>query len=315
MRFPAEASAGRFARLFLTIIAAAGLAACGGNGSAELASAGQPSQGGGPEADYPVVLGEPYEIDGVTYTPVDTLNHDQAGIAVADGAGGMDISAAHRTLPLPSYVEVTSLETGRTILVRVTRRGPMTGTGLIALSQGALGQLELAPGTPVRVRRVNPIEQERALLRAGQQAPARIDTPMSLVEVLKRRLPGQGAANLAQPEIGPLAETADPQPPEQADSSTATPAGNEPLPTQASQEVAAPTLPPPVEGNFVVQAGAFANPANAERVAEAIGGSISRQGNLHLVRTGPFKTRAEAEASLAKVMAAGYREARIFTSG
>ena len=272
-------------------------------------------QGGGPEADYPVVLGEPYEIEGVTYTPVDTLNHDEAGIAVADDAGGMDISAAHRTLPLPSYVEVTSLETGRTILVRVTRRGPMAGYGVIALSPGALGQLELAPGTPVRVRRVNPIEQERALLRAGQQAPARMDTPMSLVEVLKRRLPGQGAAILGQPERGPAVETADPQPPEQADSSAATPDGNEPPPAQASQEVGSPTSPPSAVGNFVVQAGAFANPDNAERVAQAIGGSILRQGNLHLVRTGPFETRAEAEASLAKVKAAGYRDARIFTSG
>src|SRR5690606_3536983 len=286
----------------LTIIAAAGLAACGGNGSAELASAGQPSQGGGPEADYPVVLGEPYEIDGVTYTPVDTLNHDQAGIAVADGAGGMDISAAHRTLPLPSYVEVTSLETGGTILVRVTRRGPMSGNGVIALSQGALGQLELAPGTPVRVRRVNPIEQERARLRAGQQAPIRIDTPMSLVEVLKRRLPGEGAANLAQPETVAPNEAADPQDAGQAELAATTPGMD-------STEVAPPASAPAHEGKYIVQAGAFANPANAERVAEAIGGSIVRQGNLHIVRTGPFETHSEAEASLAKVKAAGYREA------
>ena len=296
-------------------MAAAGLAACGGNGGSELVSSEvQSLAGGGPEADYPVVLGEPYEIDGVTYTPVDTLNHDEVGIAVADATGG-EVSAAHRTLPLPSYVEVTSLETGRTILVRVIRRGPMSGNGVIALSQGALGQLELALGTPVRVRRVNPIEQERALLRAGQQAPIRIDTPMSLVEVLKRRLPGQGSASLAQPEAVPPAQTANPQPLAQTDPSAVAPPEKESPQAQASQEVVPPTLPPAVEGNFVVQAGAFANPANAERVAETIGGSISQQGNLHLVRTGPFETRAEAEASLAKVKAAGYREARIFTSG
>lgn len=298
------------------MVVAAGLAACGGSGGGEIASAGfQPLQDGGPEADYPVILGEPYEIDGVAYTPVDTLNHDEVGIALADATGGTEVSAAHRTLPLPSYVEVTSLETGRTILVRVTRRGPMSGNGVIALSQGALGQLELAPGTPVRVRRVNPIEQERARLRAGQQAPIRIDTPMSLVEVLKRRLPGQGSASLAQPEAIPPAQTADPQPLAQTDPSTVAPPEKESPQAQASQEVVPPTSPPTVEGNFVVQAGAFANPANAERVADMIGGSISQQRNLHLVRTGPFETRAEAEASLAKVKAAGYREARIFTSG
>lgn len=297
MRFPAEAGARRFVRLCLTIAVAAGLAACGGNGEAQLASAsGQPLSAVGPEADYPVVLGEPYDIEGVTYTPVDTLNHDEVGIAVADEEGGLGISAAHRTLPLPSYAEVTSLETGRTILVRVTRRGPMAGSSVIALSQGALGQLDLAPGTPVRVRRVNPIEQERALLRSGGQAPVRIDTPMSLVEVLKRRLPGERPANLAQQEAPVSAEVVEPQPQEEVGTAPAAPA------SQAA-------------GHFVVQAGAFADPANAERVVAAIGGSIVRRGELHIVRTGPFATRSEAEGSLAKIKAAGYREARIFTGG
>jgi rare lipoprotein A len=53
----------------------------------------------------------------------------------------------------------------------------------------------------------------------------------------------------------------------------------------------------------------------AKRVAGTIGGSVSKSGDYFLVRTGPFATRAEAEASLAKVRAAGYSDARIFTNG
>ena len=148
----------------------------------------------GPQADYPVVVGAPYTVRGTSFIPEDVMNYDQVGYVAADPAGGNKISGAHHTLPLPSYVEVTSLATGRTILVRLERRGPMDGTDLIALSPAALAQLGAAAGTPVRVRRVNPPEDQRALLRAGQQAPLRMDTPMSLVEVLKRKLPGQGAA-------------------------------------------------------------------------------------------------------------------------
>ena len=99
------------------------LTACGGGASIK----NVPQQAAnGPAADYPVVLGDPFTVDGKTFTPVDSLNYDAVGLAVAGSDGGGAISAAHRTLPLPSYAEVTSLGTGRTILVRIERRGPMT---------------------------------------------------------------------------------------------------------------------------------------------------------------------------------------------
>ena len=47
------------------------------------------------------------------------------------------ITGAHPTLPLPSYVEVTSLATGKTILARVDRRGPMSGLQFVAVSGAA----------------------------------------------------------------------------------------------------------------------------------------------------------------------------------
>lgn len=174
------------------------VAACGGGDDNHLSAGLPPAPQAllGPAGDYPVVIGQPFVVDGVTYTPQDKLNYDQVGYAgVADGEG---VTISHRTLPLPSYAEVTSLETGRTILVRVTRRGPMTGARLIDLSPAAAAQLGAKPGvTPIRIRRVNPPEQERAMLRAGGQAPARMDTPKGLVAVLVKKLQSEAGAPLA----------------------------------------------------------------------------------------------------------------------
>lgn len=306
------------------------LAACGGGSRpADLALAPGTS---GPAADFPVVIGQPYIVDGVTYTPADVWNYDEVGYLALDTEGGGGVSGAHRTLPLPSYVEVTSLETGRTILVRLQRRGPMQGSSLLALSPGAASHLGASSGTPIRVRRVNPPEHERALLRAGEQAPERMETPASLVEVLKRKLPpGSGgpvdgtrapvAAAMASQETAPgntdsplalptLSEAAAPSAPAPAPTPAPTPVQDTARTTPAPAATAQP--PAPSGRSFVVQAGAFSSKERADRVASAIGGTVTRAGTLYRVRTGPFPTRQAAEASLAKVKAAGYSEARIF---
>lgn len=66
---------------------------------------------------------------------------------------------------------------------------------------------------------------------------------------------------------------------------------------------------------FVVQAAALSNRERAQGVASAIGRRVEQSGSFYRVRTGPFATRAQAEASLAIVRAAGYTEARIFKDG
>jgi rare lipoprotein A len=53
----------------------------------------------------------------------------------------------------------------------------------------------------------------------------------------------------------------------------------------------------------------------ARKVADAVGGSVSPAGKYFRVRTGPFASRKQAEASLAKVRSAGYSDARILTNG
>lgn len=293
MRLPADGRAVAFLRLIATLLPTIALCACGtsSGGLDSLAAAAAPSYG--PRGDYPVVVGDPYAIDAVTYTPEDGLNYDEVGFLALD-AGAAGITASHHTLPLPSYVEVTSLETGRTIVVRVERRGPMDGHELLALSQAALEQLAASVGTPVRVRRVNPPEEQRALLRAGQAAIPRMDTPMSLVEILKRKLPGK--VDLA---ASPAVETV----------ATVSPSPEKPA------VPAEPAPPTKAQGAFLVQAAAFSTEDRAERAARALDGDVSRAGRYFRVRTGPFATRGEAEASLANVRAAGYSDARILTSG
>ncbi|GMM59987.1 SPOR domain-containing protein [Novosphingobium pituita] len=300
----------------------------------------------GPAADYPMVLGSPFEIDGVKYTPVDTMNYDAVGYAVPDAlvAAGHEaaITGAHRTLPLPCYVEVTSLESGHTILLRLERRGPMSGDGLIALSPGAMAQLGMTgPHGPVRVRRVNPPETERALLRTGQQASARMDTPPGLLAALKRKLgvlppvepsPTTLAAALAAQHAAsapaPVAQA--PARPVVVRNTTPMPAPHPPKPSTppkapATAAVATPKPAPAPKAetrtnaraeqksatkrSYVVQVGAFSTRANAERAAGQVGGHVAQVGKVFRVQAGPLGSEAEAKGALAKAKRAGYADA------
>jgi rare lipoprotein A len=322
MRLPVEKS--------LPLLALTLLAACGGGGSAPETVSQMTTTG--PAADYPVVVGPAFAVDGVTYTPADVMNYDAVGYAGASPEGGMTVSAAHRTLPMPSYVEVTSIESGKTILVRVERRGPMTGKQLIELSPGAAAQLGFAgkASAAVRVRRMNPIEADRAALRSGVAAPARMDTPKSLLTVLQRKLDLQDGVTrpIASVDPEPQATTAAALPPKPEPKGKpkvvpkpkpAPPLAAAPKPAPAPKAIAAPKTPPvaaPVpatapKGKFFVQIGAFSSKGNANSAAKKAGGAAVQSGKLWRVRTGPFASEADAKGSLAKAKSAGYTDARI----
>ncbi|KPF91062.1 hypothetical protein IP81_12740 [Novosphingobium sp. AAP83] len=275
---------------YLALSTALLLSACGGGNSAiaPLSAA----QVRGPAGDYPMVLGEPFVVEGVTYTPADVMNYDSVGYAEAGYGEG--VSGAHRTLPLPSYVEITSLETGRTILVRLTERGPMQGRNLVSFSPQTFAQLGVTPSSrlPVRVRRVNPPEAERALLRSGAQVPARMDTPPGLLAVLKRKL--SAPVPVAQATLDK------PQTP---------PAKVAPKPTPKPKPAPAVTA----KGLFV-QIGAYSSRERAESVAKGLGASAEQAGKVWRVRTGPHKDRGQADAALAKARSAGYADARVVTA-
>ena len=286
----------------------------------------------GPAADYPMVIGKPFTIDGVTYTPVDKLNYDAVGYASVGDVGKSGITGAHKILPLPSYVEVTSLTTGKTILVRLEDRGPMSNDLLIELSPEAAAQLGISGGAPVRVRRVNPPESDRALLRSGKEAPERMETPKPLLNVLMRKLkekeplappksapkpePSPAATPAPQPEAKPTPEPKripEPLPmrtPKAKPLPQPSPAPSAEPETRAKPEPAT-SSKPEATGSLYVQAAAFSTKERADKAAARIGGSVSKPGKYWLMRLGPFKTRADAQAALAKAKAAGYSDARI----
>ncbi len=75
-----------------------------------------------------------------------------------------DISAAHKNLPLPSYVRVTNLDNGKRLIVRVNDRGPFHGDRVLDLSKGAASRLGiLQPGTAhVHLELIHPPRPENA---------------------------------------------------------------------------------------------------------------------------------------------------------
>ncbi|WP_156839192.1 SPOR domain-containing protein [Novosphingobium aquimarinum] len=345
MRFPVNQILPFAATLTLSLA----LAACNGGGATTGALASAPRTG--PAGDYPVVIGDPFTIGDTTYRPDDQLNYDAVGMAVLDDdPEALGISGAHKTLPLPSYAEVTSLDSGRTILVRLERRGPMRNDTLIGLSPAALAQLGATGETPVRVRRVNPPEVERAALRKDGEVPVRMETPEPLLNVLRRKLaeqsplgpppatppalpdaklaqikgpaPASGTVNAQMPQpskaptIAPvepdLAAAPVPQPSATETKTVADIPPAKPEAKPATQAAKPAVAEKPASGDsLVVQVGAFSNEAGARKLAQKLDGKVTHPGKYWLVRLGPFASRGEAGPALEKARAAGYRDARI----
>ena len=110
-------------------------------------------------------VGRPYEINGVWYTPHEDTDYNEVGLASWYGgyhqgrktANGETfdvglLTAAHKTLPLPSIVEVTNLENGRSMRLRVNDRGPFVQGRIIDLSQAAAEELGVIRSGVARVR-------------------------------------------------------------------------------------------------------------------------------------------------------------------
>ncbi len=100
-------------------------------------------------------IGKPYTVAGKTYVPAENPNYEETGTAswYGDGFHGKPtangevynmhgLSAAHRTLPMPSFVYVHNPVNGRTIMVRVNNRGPLKGNRIIDLSREAARLLD-----------------------------------------------------------------------------------------------------------------------------------------------------------------------------
>jgi rare lipoprotein A len=274
-------------------------------------------------SDEPVKLGTPYTVGGTTYTPLDTAQYDEVGYASYYGAelagrstangeifNPAGASAAHKTLPMPSYVEVTALETGRTILVRVNDRGPFANDRLIDLSEGAARQLGIGPQgvAGVRVRRVNPPEQEKSVLRQGMTAAERIETPGPLLKVLRDKLAKQPKPSLASQNPAPAKGK-----PARIEPSVATEDGRFIRESGSASRPKAPSSrpAPAATGDYVAQVAAFSTRARADALARRLGASVtaSPDGRVFRVRFGPYATESEAAAAARQK---GYPQARVY---
>lgn len=242
----------------------------------------------------PIVSGtmRPYQIRGRWYRPAEQPDYDEVGLASWYGAqhNGRptstgerfdmnSLSAAHKTLPLPSLVEVTNRANGRRVVLRVNDRGPFVDGRIIDLSRAAaeeLGLLSQGVGE-VRVRYVG-----RAPRTGG-------GTPLRTAEVSQ-----PPAASKPRPYY------------EVASSSAAVPAQTtRSAPPQASFPADA----------YWVQAGSYADRQNAEQVVRRLGSravmqDLGSEGRaLFRVVVGPWPDVNAAEQARQAVIARGFGDA------
>jgi rare lipoprotein A len=234
--------------------------------------------------------------------------YDEVGYATWYGdelAGGRTASgvpfdpkgftAAHRTLPLGSYAEITALGTGRTILVQINDRGPRQSNLLIDLSQGAARTLGITGREAVRIRAVTASPSDLAARRAGEPGAPRLDTPPSLLAGLRQRLSGAPGPIAGPPKIQPRP-----------------PLVRIPPEPQAAKSPAKKAIPAaPVTGGFYVQVAAFSSQPRATALARSLGGQAVPAGQVWRVRMGPYSTKNQASQARDAAAARGYGDARV----
>ena len=322
---------GRVARIFGIAAMTLALAACASSGGK-----------GGPVQNIPVVddpapyvsgTMRPYTIRGRTYRPVEQPNYDETGMASWYGQYHQGrptssgerfdmnaLTAAHKTLPLPSMVEVTNTANGRRVLLRVNDRGPFADGRIIDLSRGAaeaLGLLERGVGE-VRVRYAGraPRNGGGSVMSDGN---ARASSRSSASRSSTERPYTQVVREAAQ----------QPQTRQPVTSRSSVPIPQQPLPpAMPVRDVPVTSVPPSVTTSeplgeasvstvpkFRVQVIAFDERAFADGIARRLGGdatveSFERNGRtLYRVVTGSFSQQSDAERARQAIIARGFAEA------
>jgi rare lipoprotein A len=144
---------------------------------------------------------DPYSVNGVSYTPLgDARGYRERGVASWYGkkfhgrrtSSGeaydmYAMTAAHKTLPLPSYVRVRNLENGRAVVVRVNDRGPFLHNRLIDLSYAAAAKLGVV-GNGTGIVEVEAVTPDDVPVRVAGGAPAAEPPGQAAVEPVPPRL-------------------------------------------------------------------------------------------------------------------------------
>lgn len=251
-----------------------------------------------PMPHYGRLKANPYTVLGKTYYPINDARRYHAtgtaswygtkfhGQATANGEAydlyGM--TAAHKTLPLPSYVRVTNLDNGRTVILRVNDRGPFYSDRIIDLSFAAAKKLGYAESGTARVK-VEGIDPHEWWAQQGRPVPMVLAQPK-----LAEPAAAQPLA-VAQPVSQPIEQYT---PPVEQHAAAVLPVQ---IDAKKNDSVAA--------SGLYLQVAAFANPDAAELLkaklsetvpAKAFISSVVRnQQILHRVRLGPIGTQGEAQ--------------------
>lgn len=270
-------------------------------------------------------VGTPYQIGGVWYYPKEDPFYDETGIASWYGhdfhgkltANGeqynMDaLTAAHRTLPLPTIVRVTNLENGKSLRLRVNDRGPYARGRIIDVSRRAAELLGFQKNGTARVR----VEYEGRGKVADPSQSADLDpdhAPASSVRAAP--LSSVAATDLAPPpgaQASTPAATAASLPVPPTAATTATTADNEPDGIVSTEQVPATTRLWVQVGSFTSRQNADRLVSNLSRVGVAQSSRVLLNGKpMFRVRFGPFNTVEEADSMLDKVISAGQNGAQI----
>tara|TARA_R110000796_G_scaffold63377_14_gene146757 strand:+ start:3388 stop:4311 length:924 start_codon:yes stop_codon:yes gene_type:complete len=241
----------------------------------------------------------PYTVLGKSYQPMqDGRSYREEGEASWYGtkfhgqatANGEEydlygMTAAHKTLPLPTYVQVTNLDNQRKIIVRVNDRGPFYSTRIIDLSYAAAKKLGFAERGVARVR----VEGIDPVVWQQQNDPSYLVSDRSRSEA-------------------PSAAVAVPVP-------------EEPVSWQRAPVV---DTAPAEQGQYYLQVGAFSTDLAAQQLRQRLQGTLAAEvvvmpvqretGTLHRVRVGPVASQDEAQRLIEQLRLANVADATLVSA-
>lgn len=252
---------------------------------------------------YSKAASRPYVVFDKTYTPMlEDKPFKQRGIGSWYGkkfhgqktsSGELydmyKMTAAHPTLPIPSYARVTNLKTGTQVIVRINDRGPFHSTRIIDLSYTAalkLGYLS-SGSSELEVERLLP--EEINLLAANRK--------QGITTVASNPVYAQPTAQSAPVAAVPEAVTLGSVTPQTLDT---------PVMVATSAPAAAATRPAdsPLAGGFYLQFGAYSQEANArvarDKLLQSLSGAIDKVeavavNGLYRLYAGPYTSRPAAQ--------------------
>ena len=265
-------------------------------------------------------IGNPYQVGGVWYYPERDLAYDETGIGSWYGdefAGRLTangeifdpdmVTAAHKTLPMPSVVRVTNLDNGKSLVVRINDRGPFVAGRIIDLSREAARLIGYRDQGIARVRVQVLAEQTLRLEKLAKNG--------NFLEITGDVSAMPTVAAVEQPEVSMTATSSSGKTVDsdvENDNVSA-------LELLARSRVGEVITVAPIETQIWVQVGAFYAEANASNVLakmEDVGpGQISpidvSGQTLHRVRIGPLNSVEAADRALDGVIGLGFSGARI----